>query len=106
MEDLLYTLALTKRLGKQGNIARAPDVKLYFRLFIVKVWKSLRQCKVVNVVRNNQWWASAALGHETLSNWPPHRLRTFERFGLLLPTNTVDTVVRETSANKTTWTTK
>ena len=25
--------ALTKRLGKQANIARARDVKLYFRLF-------------------------------------------------------------------------
>ena len=28
MDDLLYTLALTKRLGKQANIARARDVKL------------------------------------------------------------------------------
>ena len=33
VDGLLHTLALTKRLGKQANIARARDVKLYSRLF-------------------------------------------------------------------------
>ena len=33
MDGVLHNLALTKRLGKQDNIARARDVKLYFRLF-------------------------------------------------------------------------
>ena len=59
VDGLLHTLALTKRLSKQANIARARDVNLYFRLF-----RYVNPC--ANVVRNNQWWASAALGHETL----------------------------------------
>ena len=33
VDGLLHTLALTKGLGKKANIARARDVKLYFRLF-------------------------------------------------------------------------
>ena len=34
VNGLPHTLALTKRLGKQANIARARDVKLYFGLFM------------------------------------------------------------------------
>ena len=52
MDGLLHTFALTKRLGKQANIARARNVKLYFRLFRCAN-PLLCQCKVVNVVRNN-----------------------------------------------------
>ena len=33
VDGLLHTLALTKRLDKQANIARARNVELYFRLF-------------------------------------------------------------------------
>ena len=51
VDGLLHTFALTKRLGKQANIARARDVKLYFRLF--RYANPLCHCKVVNVVRNN-----------------------------------------------------
>ena len=64
VDGLLHTLALTKRLGKQANMARARDVKLYFRLF--RYVSPCVNAKVVNVGRNIQWWASAALGHETL----------------------------------------
>ena len=65
MNGLLHTPALSKRLGKQANTARATDVKLlYFRLF--RYVNPFVNARVVNVVRNNRWWASAALGHETL----------------------------------------
>ena len=33
VDGLLHALALTKRLGKQANSARARNVKLYFTLF-------------------------------------------------------------------------
>ena len=33
VDGLPHTLGLTKRLGKQANVARARDVKLYFRFF-------------------------------------------------------------------------
>ena len=98
MYGLLHTLALTKRLGKQAKIARARDVKLYFRLF-----RYVNHCvnaRWSNVVRNNQWWASAALGDKTASNSPPHRLRIDERVGLLLPTYSCDHRRNNNARNK------